>query len=193
MFNEYETIHAVGCGPSAKPWLPELSVKPNVVAVNSMGPLLNPPFWVMVDPIRDASIIQWASSREDVAYYCTRYNVEQLPQRNKFLMRTVGTRVMGEPWKDGFFMLRSSLVTACHVAWSLGAERVIVWGLDMSPDHGRCNGDRGEAWRNMESIREGWRRLRDGLRDLKCEVLNANPDSGIAELDFIDPGKAIGE
>lgn len=189
---EYETIHCIGCGPSAKPWLEQLKIKPNIIGVNSMGPLLNPPFWVMVDPIKDSSIIGWASSREDVTYYCTRYNTEDLPLRNKLCMKTVGTRVQGDPWKDGFFMLRSSLVTAAHVAWTLGAKRVIIWGLDMS-DHDRTDGSSGRAWRNMESIREGWRRLRDGLRDLKCEVFNANPDSRITELDFIEPGKAIGE
>jgi hypothetical protein len=194
MWNDYKTIHAIGCGPSVKPWLEQLKAKPNMVCVNSMGPVIgNPRHWVMVDPIVDSRILGWSTSdqAEQTTMYCTKHNQVQLPLKAK-LIKVAGTRVMGDPDKDGYFMLRSSLMVACHVAWRLGAERVVVWGLDMN-DHVRVNGDCGEPWQKVETINEGWRRLRAGLKDLACDVFNANPKSGVRELEFIDPQTAIGE
>jgi len=182
--------HVLAGGPSLVPWLPRRDWSTgNVIGCNGI-PLLVPdvPIWLMIDPL-PGNLLGWAQSNKRAIKYCTAQNSSQVP--NGRVIPVQGKAVMDDPWAKGFFFYHCVAHAACHLAWSWGIKTILVWGLDYQ-DHADAWGGHGPSW-DMDKVEEGWKRLRDGLRDLGSEVLNCNPQSALKALPLVDPNLAIGD
>lgn len=190
--------HVAASGPSIKPWLPRLAEKPNLIAVNGMCLLLpKVPFWYMGDPIpQDSPIRKWLRKATGTKRFCTIHSMESGSPCEPLCIS--GT-AFDDPDGPGnvnhtYFQFGSAAQTACGIAFKRKARRIYVWGLDYSdhqvvhPVDGCCR----QPWK-MDSIEEGWKRLRSGMQDLGAVVYNCNPGSRLQALEFADPEKAIKE
>ena len=151
--------------------------------------------WISVDEPRDA-LASWANSDVTTNKFIN-HAVEADFKRIVFKhWNRVGPN--RDPFKYGLFWHGSVAMAAVDLARVLGARQVILWGLDYvdrSHAYDELFPDmvsKGLPQWDLEKINNRWK---DMAHELKYqggpEILNANPNSRLKVLPFIDPKKAL--
>jgi len=91
-------------------------------------------------------------------------------------------------FNDGLFWSNTVIMPAINLAWLMGAETIILLGLDLH-DQAHCHDTEngmGEEFPRTNKILKDFERLSEFVKGRRFHILNANPDSRVKSFPFVE-------
>ena len=194
-----ETIHVVGCGPSARNFA-DLAAGRISIGVNGAGVVIPEiKYWLACDPIDNDRPLNKAIRNylENNTYVEHKFQFvlswKQNPMVRFFNDWTV-FRQTGEilfradrpHWRNGLYFYHSSVHASLELARLMGAKKIVLWGVDYTDrSHcytdkeivGDCKDNPGKPWSDYAMHLDGFKKIKAIYDKENIEIINANPDS----------------
>lgn len=203
-----ETIHVVGCGPSARNFAP-LAAGRISIGVNGAGVVIPElTYWLACDPISTDRPLNNAIRKYlmENTYYQHAFQFILSWQRNPMqeaigkwtLFKQSGEflRRQDKPhWRNGFYFYHSSVHAAMELARLMGAKKIVLWGVDYDDrSHcytgkeivGDCKDNPDKEWDDIGCHLEGFLKIKEFYEKEGIEIENANLNSKIGIFKKVD-------